>query len=189
MKKIIIKNIALYVIAGLVLSSCAKKLDVFPPNAESPSEVYASASGYKGVLAKIYGAMSIGGNAGGAGEPDISGLDEGSQIAFIRMFFNCQELPTDEAVCAWNDQTIKDFHNLSWTSGDPFIKGLYARLVYNVTLINGYIREAADDKLAARGITGAEATSIKNSVAEVRFIRAFNYWVLMDIFGNRIKSN
>lgn len=184
MKKISIKKFALALVTVIAVSSCAKKLDVFPPNDLSPAQVFASPAGYKSVLAKIYLTMNLGGNAGGAGQPDVSGLDEGSQIAFIRMFFNCQELPTDEAVVAWNDQTIQTFHNLSWTSGDPFIKGLYARLVYNVTLINGYIREAADDKLAARGITGADAADIKKTVAEVRFLRAFNYWAAMDIFGN-----
>ncbi len=43
---------------------------------------------------------------------DIQGLDEGSQSPFIRDFFNCQELPTDEAIVSWNDQTIHDFHDL-----------------------------------------------------------------------------
>jgi hypothetical protein len=104
-------------------------------------------------------------------------------VAFIRGLFNCEELPTDEAVVAWNDQTIKDFHNLSWTSGDPFLKGMYARPIYNITLGNEYLREATDEKLAARNITGADADDIKKSRAEVRFLRAFNYWVMLDLFG------
>ena len=70
---------------------------------------------------KIYGTLAITGNSGPAGAPDISGgLDEGSQVAFIRMLFNCEELPTDEAVVAWNDQTIKDFHNLKVDCWRPF---------------------------------------------------------------------
>lgn len=128
--------------------------------------------------------MAITGNSGPAGSPDIGGgLDEGSQVAFIRMFFNCQELPTDEAVVAWNDQTIKDFHDLKWTSSDPFLKGIYARPIYNITLINEYLREATDAKLTERGITGTEAADIKKSIGEARFLRAFNYWVMMDLFG------
>ncbi len=180
--KFIKYSLLLFVIAAV--SSCAKKLDLFPQNDLTPEKAYSTAAGYKSVLAKIYGTMATSGNAGPAGAPDISGnLDEGSQIPFIRMFFNCQELPTDEAVVAWNDQTIKDFHNLNWSAGDPFLKGLYARPVYNVTLINEYLRECTDAKLAERGITGSEADDIKKSVAEVRFLRAFNYWVMMDIFG------
>jgi hypothetical protein len=99
------------------------------------------------------------------------------------MLFNCEELPTDEAVVAWNDQTIHDFHNLSWTSADPFLKGIYARPIYNITLINEYLREATDEKLTSRNITGADADDIKKSRAEVRFLLAYNYWLILDLFG------
>jgi hypothetical protein len=168
----------------LTLASCAKKLDLFPQNDLTPEKTFSTPEGYKAVLAKIYGTLSITGNQGPAGQPDIGGgLDEGSQVAFIRMLFNCQELPTDEAVVAWNDQTIQDFHNLRWTSSDPFLRGIYARPIYNITLINEYLREATDGKLAERGISGAAADEIKKSTAEARWLRAFNYWVMMDLFG------
>jgi len=180
----IINKILLTVVVVIAITSCAKKLDLFPKNDLTPEKAYANAAGYKSVLAKIYGTLAITGNSGPAGAPDISGgLDEGSQVAFIRMFFNCQELPTDEAVVAWNDQTIKDFHNLKWTADDPFLKGIYARCIYDVTLINEYLREATDAKLAERNITGADADDIKKSRAEARFLRAYNYWVMLDLFG------
>jgi len=169
---------------SVMVSSCAKKLDLYPTNDLTPEKAYADAAGYKSVLSKIYGTLAISGNQGPSGSPDISGgLDEGSQVGFIRMFFNCEELPTDEAVVAWNDQTIHDFHDMKWTSADPFLKGIYARPIYNITLINEYLREATDAKLAERGISGNDAAEIKKSVAEVRFLRAFNYWVMMDLFG------
>ncbi len=184
MKNNIINKLILAGAITVAVSSCAKKLDLFPQNDLTPEKTYANATGYKSVLSKIYGTLAITGNAGPAGAPDISGgLDEGSQVAFIRMFFNCQELPTDEAVVAWNDQTIKDFHNLKWTADDPFLKGIYARCIYDVTLINEYLREATDAKLAERGISGTDAAEIKKSRAEARFLRAFNYWVMMDLFG------
>lgn len=185
MKNKLLKYSVWALVVTVVASSCAKKLDLYPQNDLTPEKTYSTAAGYKSVLAKIYGTLASSGNQGAAGAPDISGgLDEGSQIAFIRMFFNCEELPTDEAVVAWNDQTIKDFHNLKWNANDPFLKGIYARPVYNVTLINEYLRESTDEKLASRGITGTEAADIKKSVAEVRFLRAFNYWVMMDLFGS-----
>jgi hypothetical protein len=180
----IIKNLLLASVPALLAISCASKLNLHPQNDLTPATTYATAAGYKSVLAKIYGTLSITGNQGPSGEPDIAGgLDEGSQVAFIRGFFNCEELPTDEAVVAWNDQTIHDFHNLSWTSADPFLKGMYARPIYDITLANEYLRESTDAKLASRGITGADAADIKKSRAEVRFLRAFNYWVMLDIFG------
>ena len=184
MKKNIFKLLMVAGIATVLISSCAKKLDLFPTNDLTAENVYANPTGYKSVLAKIYGTLAITGNAGPAGAPDINGgLDEGSQVAFLRMFFNCQELPTDEAVVGWNDQTIQDFHNMKWTSADPFLKGIYARPIYNITLINEYLREATDAKLAERNITGAAADDIKKSRAEARYLRAFNYWVMLDLFG------
>lgn len=168
----------------ITAASCAKKLDLTPVNALTPSTVYNTPEGYLGVLAKIYGTLSITGNQGPSGQPDISGnLDEGSQVAFIRGVFNCEELPTDEAVVAWNDQTIHDYHNLSWTSADPFLRGMYARPIYDITLMNEYLRQSTDAQLAANGITGNDAQNIKETVSEVRFLRAFNYWVMLDIFG------
>lgn len=184
MKNNILSKIILACMLSFVFASCAKKLDVLPVNGYAPVSAYANADGYKTVLAKIYGTLALSGSAGGAGNPDIGGgLDEGSQISFIRMYFNCQELPTEEAIVAWNDETIHDFHDLKWTSSDKFLKGIYARPIYNITLINEYLRESTDAKLAERGITGTDATDIKNSAAEARFLRAFNYWVMMDLFG------
>lgn len=179
-----IKN-SIFCLIILASASCAKKLDLYPQNDLTSNKVYSTAAGYKSVLAKIYGGLASAGNQGPAGQPDISGgLDEGSQIAFIRPFFNCQELPTDEAVVAWNDQTIQDYHKLSFTSADPFLKGMYARPMYNITLANEYLRSSTDEAVAANGITGADAAAIKSSRAEVRFLRAFNYWMMMDLFGN-----
>jgi starch-binding outer membrane protein, SusD/RagB family len=188
MKNKMINKIIAAAVIGITLTSCAKKLDLFPQNDLTPEKTYATAAGYKSVLAKIYGTLSSTGIKGPAGdpallEPDITGLDEGSQVAFIRMLFNCEELPTDEAVVAWNDQTIKDFHNLKWTADDPFLKGIYARPIYNITLINEYLREATDAKLTERNITGTAGDDIKKSRAEARFLRAFNYWVMLDLFG------
>ncbi|HEY0057781.1 MAG TPA: RagB/SusD family nutrient uptake outer membrane protein, partial [Flavisolibacter sp.] len=184
MKLLSIKSLILGLGAVIMIASCSKKLDnLFPENELTTQQAYKDAAGYKAVLAKVYAGLALTGNAGPAGNTDIQGLDEGSQAPFIRGFFNAQELPTDEAIVSWDDQTIKDFHNLRWTSSDPFLRGLYQRLIYNVTIGNEYLRESADDKVSGRGISGAEAEEIKRSRAEVRFLRAFNYWAMMDLFG------
>ena len=184
MKSRMIKKILTAFVVIVAATSCAKKLDLFPVNDLTPEKTYSTAGGYKSVLAKIYGTLAVTGNQGPSGLPDISGgLDEGSQVAFIRMFFNCEELPTDEAIVSWNDQTIHDFHDLKWTSSDPFLRGIYARPIYNITLINEYLRESTDDKLATRNFTGTDASDIKKSRAEARFLRAYNYWVMLDLFG------
>lgn len=184
MKSRTITKIIFACVVILGATSCAKNLDLFPQNDLTSDKAYSTAEGYKSVLAKAYGVLSVSGNDGPDATSDLGGnLDGGSQVAFIRMFFNCQELPTDEAIVVWNDQTIQDFHNLKWTSNDYFLKGIYARAIYDITLINEYLRESTDAKVASRGITGNAATDIKKSRAEVRFLRAFNYWVMMDLFG------
>ncbi|MFM8711221.1 MAG: hypothetical protein ACKOC7_08070, partial [Sphingomonadales bacterium] len=138
-----IKNMLLAALAMVMISSCSKQLNLFPQNDLTSEDVYATAAGYRQVLAKIYGGLATTGNVGPAGASDIQGLDEGSQSPFLRGFFNCQELTTDEAVVSWNDQTIKDFHNLSYSSADPFLKGMYARPIYNIMVANEYLRESS----------------------------------------------
>ena len=73
MKKVISIKLFGGLMALLVLASCAKKLDLFPQNDLTPEKTFATPEGYKAVLAKIYGTLSITGNAGPAGAPDIAG--------------------------------------------------------------------------------------------------------------------
>ena len=46
------------------------------------------------------------------------------------------------------------------------------------------MRQATDAKLQARGISGKDATDIRNFAQEARFLRAYQYSVLIDLFGN-----
>jgi starch-binding outer membrane protein, SusD/RagB family len=62
--------------------------------------------------------------------------------------------------------------------------GLYNRIFYVVTVANEFIRESEDGKLADRGISGTDADAVKKMRAEARFIRAYQYWAAMDLFGN-----
>jgi hypothetical protein len=113
----------------------------------------------------------------------VQGIDEGFSD-FYRLFWKAQELSTDEAVISWGDVGIQDFHNMNWTSNNSFLTGLYYRCLYQITLCNDFIRECSDTKLAARGIAGADADNIKQYAREARFLRAFQYWVLMDLYAN-----
>jgi hypothetical protein len=73
---------------------------------------------------------------------------------------------------------------MNWTSNNSFLTGLYYRSLYQITLCNDFIRECADAKVSGRGITGADADNIKQYAREARFLRAFQYWVLIDLYGN-----
>ncbi|WP_297822867.1 RagB/SusD family nutrient uptake outer membrane protein [Segetibacter sp.] len=169
-----------FMIAATVLAGCHKDLDRFPPNTTTSAQLYSTEQGYRSVLAKVYGAMALTGNVGPAGAGDVSGIDEGTSD-FLRLFWKAQELPTDEAVISWNDVGLQDFHRMNWSSNNPMLNGLYNRSFYIITLANEFIRESAPDKVSSKGLS---AESLKRMHAEARFVRAYQYWVLMDLFGN-----
>ena len=168
------------IMAGM--ASCTKDLDRLPTNALTAEQVYKDALGYKLAFAKIYGSFALTGNSG-AGSGDIQGIDPGSSD-FYRLYWKAQELTTDEAVITWGDAGIQDFHNMNWSSGNPFLEGLYYRCMYQITLANDFIRQASDENLSTRGISGADADVIRKYKTEARFLRAYQYAVLMDLYGN-----
>jgi hypothetical protein len=190
MKKNILKFFTVSALFTVSFSSCKKTLDLAPTNGVTVDIAYSTAAGYKQGFAKLYGAFALTGNAGGAGQPDISTttIDEGNSD-FLRMFWNVQELSTDEAIdnASWNGNTdagLHDFHNMNWSAGNPMLVGLYVRSAYQILLCNEFIRQCSDANLSKRNISGADAATIKTYIPEARFLRAFQYWVLMDCFGN-----
>lgn len=173
------------VAAGLLFTACHKDLDLQPLNANTADKQYSTLEGYKQVLAKVYGSYSLVSSTGvGQSDVNIAGITDAGTTDFIRAWWNLQELTTDEAVCAWNDPLVLSFHNLNWTSANVFINAAYARSLYQVTVCNEFIRESTDEKIAARGFKETDAATIRQFRAEARFLRAFQYWVLMDLFGN-----
>jgi len=178
-------NILALLAAVALLSSCHKNLDLQPTNANTSERQYGTVAGYKQVLAKVYGAYSLVSSTGvGNSDVNIPGITDAGTTDFVRAYWNLQELTTDNAVCAWNDANLQAFHNINWTSSNVLINALYGRSLYQITVCNEFIRESSDDKIAARGFKDADATTIKQFRAEARFLRAYQYWVLMDLFGN-----
>jgi starch-binding outer membrane protein, SusD/RagB family len=177
MKNNKMKILTYTLIVSVIMASCTKKLDLLPTNDISAEAVYKNITGYKQSLAKVYGSFALTSN-------DLSGIIDDGTSDFFRLFWKAQELSTDEAVVAWGDPGIQDFHLMNWTPDNPMLKGLYYRSMYQVTLANEFIRQSSDAKLTERAISGADANEIRNFKAEARFLRAFQYWVLMDLFGN-----
>jgi len=174
MKKLRIITLAATLIAVMV-TSCVKDLDVTPldETLRTSANVYDSPEAYIQGLAKLYASFSVSGQQGPSGQPDIAGIDEGFGN-YLRQYWNAQELTTDEAVIAWNDATIKDFHWQTWTPTDVFIAAIYSRIMYTVTICNEYIRATA----------GNSDANIKKYNAEARFLRALAYYHAIDLFGN-----
>ena len=173
------------VVSALMLatvSACVNDLDRTPKYDVTSVSVYADPANYKSVLAKLYAILSVSGQQGPAGKPDISGIDEGTSN-YMRLLWKLQELPTDEAKIAWNDATIQDINKITWSSSDGFITAMYNRIYYMVALSNEFIRETTDAKLSGRGISGQPATDAKAYRAEARFLRALAYYHAIDMFG------
>ena len=58
MKNNILKYLLFSLVAAIVASSCAKKLDLYPTNDLTPEKTFSTPAGYKSVLAKIYGTLA-----------------------------------------------------------------------------------------------------------------------------------
>lgn len=182
-------NKIIIVIAALtmLMTSCSKDLNRQPSNAVTAADVYSTPLGYTQAMAKVYAAFANTGNVGGTGSPDLPTqiiADEGNSD-FLRLYFNLQELTTDEAAWSWeSDAGIQGLHEMSWSSNNAIIDGLYYRSVFQITLCNDFIAHSTDAQLAGKGFTSATVDTIRAYRAEARFLRAYQYWVLMDLFGN-----
>lgn len=169
----------------LALTSCINDLDTVPIDEDvvTSEKVYEDPNNYINVLAKLYAGLAVSGQEGPSGNNDLSGLDEGFG-QYLRAVWYAQQLPTDEAVIGWNDATLRDFHDIDWSSTDGFVTNLYYRIFYQVSLCNEFIRETTDEKLNSRGIDGAIRTDIAQFRAEARFLRALSYYHAIDMFGS-----
>jgi hypothetical protein len=187
MKKAFIRSAQVFSLTAatlLVAPSCTKDLDRTPAYDLSADLVYKDAAGYKTQLAKVYSGLAVTGpNGPDATSGDIIGINQGFSD-YVRQLWSAQEMTTDEAVVAWGDDGVQDWHNMNWTSNAVLIRGMYSRFLYEITICNSYLQESTPDKLAARGLTAAEAADVAQYRAEVRFIRALAYYHSLDLFGN-----
>lgn len=178
-------RIFLLVLLGTVtLWSCSKDLELTPEdNRQTSASAFEDPAAYKQFLAKLYAGFAVSGQDGPAGNPDLTGLDEGFS-QYMRLYFMMQELPTEEAVIGWNDGTIKDLHYQNWTSGNEFIRTMYSRIMYQIAQSNEYLRQTTEDVLNARGVEASLQADIQTYRAEARFLRALSYWHALDLYGN-----
>lgn len=127
----------------------------------------------QGAFVKQYALLGLTGQQGLAGKPDLDGQDEG-ESGFYRTTFNCQELSTDECVWVWQDNVdIPQFTGMSWNSSSQRTEWVYVRLGYDITQMNFFLDQIADQ-------TDEESNKQR---AEVRFLRALHYWYFLDLFG------
>ncbi|MQP11170.1 starch-binding outer membrane lipoprotein SusD [Prevotella copri] len=162
MKKIFLKTaMASMLCMGFV--SCADELNIKSIDPQS-TPTYS----VEGLLAKQYATLGLTGQKGPAGSADLS-CDEG-ESGFIRTIFNLQELMTDETAWAYqNDPDIAPITNLSWKSSNGRVNWAYQRLIFDITLYNQFITEQS-------------GSLSEDKIAEVRFLRALNYYYFLDLY-------
>ena len=162
MKKIFIKT-AMASVLCMGFVSCADELNIksIDPQAKPTYTV-------EGLLAKQYATLGLTGQKGPAGSADLS-CDEG-ESGFIRTIFNLQELMTDETAWAYQaDNAIAPITNFSWNSGNDRVNWAYQRLIFDITLYNQFIAEQS-------------GSLSEDKIAEVRFLRALNYYYFLDLY-------
>ncbi|WP_456102880.1 RagB/SusD family nutrient uptake outer membrane protein [Prevotella sp.] len=151
---------------SLGLTSCVGDLDVKPidPNLKTNVNVPA-----ENLFNKCYAHIAVAGNGGANGDSDVDGIDGGTS-GYVRQLFNSQELTTDEAICAWTDEGIGTLNFNNYDSSHKMLKGFYYRLYAGINFCNQYLADYGGYN--------------EQMSAEVRFIRALNYYYLLDGWGN-----
>ena len=172
--KNIFKNLIL-ALGLLIFSSCHDDLNQSPidPDSFTEENVFATVNDAKGALAKLYASLALTGQNGPAGNPDIVDIDEGFS-QFSRMLFNLNEITTDHAVVGWGDPGLPDLHGMYWSSSNDFTEAMYYRLAQAVSFSNSFIKNASE-------LSGEEVNTF---IAEARFLRAYAYYNLLDLYGN-----
>lgn len=149
----------------VMLTACVNDLDKTPTNDITANQEFQTIAGYKQSLVGAYSTLVYGN--------------------FLRYYWGMQEYTTDEAVSTWNDDGGNSvFHQLAWSADAAAIKQVYSSTLLTITYCNNYLNESTDAKLAARGFSSTDKTQIHQYSAQIRYLRAYCYWVLMDLYGN-----
>ena len=186
MKKFL-RNIFLVSCFGVSLASCFNDLNTMPldDNQLVTEVVYSTADGYTGVLAKCYGSLILTGQQGGdGGDGDLELANEGYS-GYVRVLFYLQELPTDNFLMPSSSNGLRKCLNLQWdASNASVITWTYQRLYMSIAYCNELLRECTEEKLKDRGVWDDLQDDYEYYRAEARFIRAYCYSMLCDLFGN-----
>jgi hypothetical protein len=193
MKNIKFLKLRLLALLGVFFffTACTDDLNVSPKDDDdfTSDQFFSSEESYIQFLAKIYAGLAVTGQVGpssnypnGDPAPDIQGIDEGFG-QYLRGLWQLQELPTDEAMVSWGDPTLPELNNHTWNADNRFVRAFYARVHYQVGLVNEFLRQTTPEKLDSRGVSDAKKADIQIYRAEARFLRALSYYHGIDIFG------
>lgn len=169
----------------LVLNSCTSDLNVVPTDDDVflSEQFFAQPGSYKSGLAGVYGNLSLTGAAGPA-TSFLEGIDAGTS-QYGRCLYYMQDLTTDEVIWSYeNDPGTKELQRNIWNASNPVILGMFSRTMAEIALANEYLRQTTPAKLTGRGVTDAALLSdIADYRNEAKVLRAYAYYVLMDLYG------
>lgn len=168
--------------ASMLFTACIGDLDTLPLNpSDSTSEtVYgADESGYIAGLTKLY--FNFVSNE----TTDLQVSDAGAS-ELVRAFWTVQEVTSDACKCAWeNDAWVRAMNTNTWSDADnDATYAVYVRTLQGIAYTNEYLRQTASDRLSERGVSSELAAKIQGFRAEARFLRAYFYWMALDVFGD-----
>jgi hypothetical protein len=157
---------------------------VQPKSTVTGANIFNDPSSYQEFLARVYAGLAVSGQQGPAGAPDIQGIDEGFS-QYLRLYWECQELPTDEAIIGWNDVGLPEMNTQTWTAASTMVVAMYYRIYVQAEMANEFLRQTTADALAGRGnVSPTLKAQIQQYRAEARFLRALSYWNGIDLFGS-----
>lgn len=176
---------------SLMTTSCVNDLDQLPDDNRSTVEQLFQKDPfgtYQSLNAKLYAQLSIAGQGGPSGEggssSDISGFD-GGRSNYFRIWWNTQELLTDEAKNSWEaDPGMVELSAANINSSNPVVEFFFYRIFTAIAKNNEFLRESTDDKLNSRNLTDAQKQEVRYFRAEAKFLRALHYFHAIDNFGN-----
>lgn len=168
--------------ASMLFTACIGDLDTLPldPSDSTSETVYgADESGYIAGLTKLY--FNFVSNE----TTDLQVSDAGAS-ELVRAFWTVQEVTSDACKCAWeNDAWVRAMNTNTWSDADnDATYAVYVRTLQGIAYTNEYLRQTASDRLSDRGVSSELAAKIQGFRAEARFLRAYFYWMALDVFGD-----
>ena len=158
-------KIAVFVMAVMSLNACIHNLNTKPIDPNSSTSFNQDR-----MFTKCYSCMAVIGQSDPGGDSDVEDMDAGMS-GFYRTIWYCNDLTTDEAFWIWDDAESRGLPTTDWTGSSDMIRGIYTRLNLNIKYCNHYLKYAS-----------RESEEDLNRIAEVRWIRAFHVFYLMDMY-------
>src|SRR5262249_26852788 len=125
------KNLLLAAALGCLAVAGCTNLTLEPKSTVTEANVFNDVNSYRAFLAKVYAGLAVSGQQGPSGQPDIQGIDEGFS-QYLRILWEAEELPTDEAVIGWGDVGLPELNTQTWAVTNTFVVSMYYRIFFQV---------------------------------------------------------